>query len=338
MTSFLDKYGNIIEYSVSEKVRIEVNQIKQGMIIRGESISNPVLLFLHGGPGMPEYFLAEKYLVSIEKHFTICYLEQRGGGLSYSSNMQATDITVEQLINDAVEVTNYLRTRFAQEKIYLMGHSWGTFIGMQVAAKMPELYHAYIGVGQISQQLESEKLAYTYMLEQYEIAENARMVRKFKEYQIYTSDIALSSYLSSSLRDKAMHALGVGTMRNMNSIVTGIFWPVMRCRAYTLIEKINIWRGKVFLKKATELYTQMYTTDLTVEVTRLEIPIYFFSGIYDYTVSYALTKDYYERLQASVKGFYTFKKSAHSPIFEETEQSLKIMREDVIPNVNHLAD
>jgi pimeloyl-ACP methyl ester carboxylesterase len=136
---FLDKSGKVIANSISEKIYVNINGVKQGMFIEGKNKNNPVILFLHGGPGMPEYFLAEKYRTGLEDNFTVCYWEQRGSGLSYSKNMFSNSETTEQLIADTLTVTNYLRNRFGQQKIYLMGHSWGTYLGIQVAARAPQL-------------------------------------------------------------------------------------------------------------------------------------------------------------------------------------------------------
>ncbi|MBZ9607952.1 alpha/beta hydrolase [Clostridium estertheticum] len=165
----LDKNGNVIEGSISEKVYVKINGAKMGMIIKSENASNPVLLFVHGGPGMPEYPLTEAYPTGLEKYFTVVWWNQRGAGLSYSSDISAKTMTTEQFVSDTIEVTNYLRKRFGQDKIYLMGHSWGSYIAIEAAAKSYELYHAYIGVGQISNQMESEKIAYKYMLKYYKV-------------------------------------------------------------------------------------------------------------------------------------------------------------------------
>lgn len=335
---FLDKSGKVIASSISEKIYVNINGVKQGMFIEGKNKNNPVLLFLHGGPGMPEYFLAEKYMTGLEDNFTVCYWEQRGSGLSYSKNIFSNSETTEQLIADTLTVTNYLRNRFGQQKIYLMGHSWGTYLGVQVAARAPLLYKAYIGIGQVSQQRESEIQAYQFMLGQYKAIGNESMVKKLEAYPVTESDTALNAYLKSSLRDDAMHKLGIGTMHDMKSVITGIFLPVMQCRAYTLGEKINIWRGKAFLNSSTDLRNQMYSTDLTVKVPKLDIPTYFLSGIYDYTVSHTLAESYFDKIQAPIKGFYLFKNSAHSPMFEEPEKFIRIMREDVLAGKNNLAD
>ncbi len=123
-----------------------------------------------------------------------------------------------------------------------MGHSGGTFIGIQAAARAPELYYAYIGVAQMSNQLKSEKLAYDYMLQQFKENGNTEMVRKLEAAPVTMTGGTPAAYLA--VRDEAMHSLGIGTTHDMNSVITGIFFPSLTSRDYTLMEKVNMWRGK----------------------------------------------------------------------------------------------
>jgi pimeloyl-ACP methyl ester carboxylesterase len=328
---FKDKNGNPLQGSISEKTFITIGGVRQGMFIKGKNQENPVLLYLHGG--IPDYFLAQKYPAGLEDYFTVVWWEQRGSGLSYNASLPAETINLDQMISDTKEITNYLRNRFGQEKIYLMGRSGGSYIGIQVAARAPELYHAYIGVGQMSNHLKSERLAYEYMLKKYRDAGNMKMVRKLEASQV--KDVIPYGYLK--LRDEAMHTIGVGTTRDMRSIITGIFLPSLTCRDYTLNEKINLWRGKA-RAGVHPLWNTILATDLAKQVPELKIPVYFFHGIYDYTVSYPLAKDYFEQLKAPVKGFYTFNQSAHSPMFEEPLRMQQILQEDVLAVKNELAD
>ncbi|MCC8122995.1 MAG: alpha/beta hydrolase [Oscillospiraceae bacterium] len=334
---YVDENNNVLTESISEKVFVEINGVEQGMIITGKSTKNPVILFVHGGPGMPEYFLSDKFPTGLDEHFTVCWWDQRGGGLSYSSDLEADNMTVAQLVDDTIAVTNYLREKFGQDKIYLMGHSWGTFIGIQAAAEAPQLYAAYIAIAQITNSYESEQIAYSYMLEQYVSMGNRSMVKKFLSYAGEVPGTFANDYLTSSLRDEAMHKLGIGTTRNMTSVISGVFFPVWWCRAYTVTEKINIWRGKAVLN-TTGLCGEMYSTDITELIPSLDIPIYFISGIYDYTVSYKLANDYYGQIEAPIKAFYTFYDSAHSPIFEEPERFVQILVEDVRNEQTALSD
>jgi len=215
-----------------------------------------------------------------------------------------------------------------------MAHSGGSIIGIQAAAKAPELYNAYIGVGQMSYQLKSEMLAYQYLLEQYREAGNADMVGQLEAAPPTMTAPLPASYMR--LRDKAMHELGVGTTHDMKSVITGVFLASWMCRDYTLGEKLDIWRGKFLSDK--RLWDTVIATDLTKVVTNLDIPLYFFHGKYDYTVSYPETKSYFNMIGAPVKGFYTFENSAHSPMFEEPSQMRQIIEHDVLTGTGSLAD
>jgi pimeloyl-ACP methyl ester carboxylesterase len=332
-TPFVDENGSPLVGSISEKVFVNINSVEQGMFIKSKDATHPVLLYLHGG--MPDYFLTQKYPTGLEDYFTVVWWEQRGSGISYSADISPETMTLNQMISDTLEVTNYLRHRFGKEKIYLMGHSGGTFIGIQAAAQAPELYYAYIGVAQMSNQLESERLAYEYMLEQFKENGNKEMVRKLEAAPVTMTGGIPDAYLA--VRDPAMHSLGIGTTHDMDSVLTGIFIPSLQSRDYTLSEKVNTWRGKANSGVAP-LWDDFLATDLSKEVTELSIPVYFFEGIYDYTCSYTLAKEYFDQLKAPIKGFYTFEQSAHSPLFEEPEKMLKILQEDVLVGVNNLAD
>ena len=327
---FLNADGSVVRGSVSCRAYAQINGVRQGMFLRGRSDRNPVVLFLHGGPGMPEFFLAEKYMAALEDHFTFCYWEQRGAGLSGGADAWRDGVTAERLIDDVLAVTDFLRRRFEQPKIYLMAHSWGTFPGIQAAARAPERYLAYLGVAQVYRQQASEEQAYRYMLSRYRESGNRAMLRKLRNFEKYQARPAL--------RDAAMHDLGIGTTHAMRSVFTGIFLPVMRCRAYTFPEKINLWRLKAKLRKQTDLRAQMNRADLYRLVPALAIPAYFFCGAYDLTVSRTLAEEYFRRMDAPVKGYYLFGQSAHSPIFEEPEKALRILLTDVTAGQNSLAD
>ena len=275
---FLDENGKLLAGSISEKIFVDINGVKQGMFIK---------------------------------------------------------MNVEQMVSDTIELTNYLRQCFGVEKIYLMGHSGGTFIGVQAAARAPELYYAYIGVAQMSYQIKSEQLAYEYMLQQFKENGDTKMVRKLEATPVTMMDGTPDSYLV--VRDAAMHSLGIGTTHDMSSVVTGILLPSFQFPEYTLSEKINLWRAKS-QSSVSSLWAEMMVIDLTQQVTELEIPVYFFEGIYDYTVNYTLAKDYFDKLNAPVKGFYIFRESAHSPMFEEPEKTQRILLEDVLAGTNNLSD
>lgn len=329
---FLDAQGRPLAGSISEKSYVKINGIEQGMFIQGRSARNPVLLYLHGG--VPDHFLTDRYSTGLEDIFTVVWWEQRGSGLSYHPDMPPDTLNPEQLVSDTLALTDHLRARFGQDKIYLMGRSGGTFFGIQAAARAPQRYHAYIAVAQISNQLESERLAHRYMLERYRADGNHKMAKRLEEAPVGDTVPLPDAYLR--VRDVAMHELGVGTTRDMKSVFTDMFLASLLHRDYTLGEKIALWRGKLF--SGSRLWNTQLSTDMTQKVKRLDIPVYFLHGVYDYTVSYPLAKAYFEHLEAPLKGFYTFKQSAHTPFFEEPDKMRQILRADVLTGTNGLTD
>ena len=292
-----------------------------------------MLLYLHGG--LPEYFLQERRPTALEDCFTVAWWEQRGAGLSYSSSLPPASMTTEQFIGDTLAVTHYLRQRFARNRIYLMAHSGGSFIGIQVVARHPELYAGYIAMAQMVDQLRSERLAYEYMVAEFQRRHDHRMLKRLVAAPVSEAHGTPRPYLA--VRDTAMHRLGVGTTHDMKSVITGVFLPSLVSPHYSLAEKVRLWRGKL-ASGVSVLWDDMLATDLAERVPSLDVPTYFLHGVFDRTCSYDLARDYFQRLEAPVKGFYTFEHSAHSPIFEEPERAGRIMREDVLNAVARLAD
>jgi pimeloyl-ACP methyl ester carboxylesterase len=334
----LNNKGELLEGSISEKTFVTINGVKLGMFIRGKNIENPVLIYIHGGPAFPNYFLIDKYKPGLEDIFTVCYWEQRGGGISYSKDVSLESMNLQQFTSDAIEVTKYLCKRFGKDRIYMMAHSGGTPFAIMAAAKAPQLYYAYVGMAQITKQSESEKIAYKYMLGKYSEEGDSGKISEFKKYPVMDSSGYIMPFYKSLLRDESMHALGIGTMRNMKSVFWDVFIPVWTCRAYTLREKMNIWISKFSFLKKTKLIDELLATDIPSEIPKMEIPVYFFSGKYDLTVNHDLCKAYLKKLEAPLKGFYTFNESAHSPIFEEPQRLNEIIITDVLRGIATLAD
>ena len=211
-----------------------------------------------------------------------------------------------------------------------MAHSWGSYLGLRaVATNSRDSSHAYVGVAQVTQQIESEVLAYDYMLRRYQELGKTRMVRRLAAAPVdatrFPCLLPTSRYATARCT-----VSGSGQTRDMRSVVTGLFLPSWRFQGYTLREKVNLWRGKVFSRRSG-LWNEMLATDMTTRVPELSLPAYFLHGRHDYTASYVLSRAYVQQLAAPVKGFYSFGDSAQSPIFEEPSRAMKILREDVLP-------
>ena len=167
------------ENSIAELIAIPINGIKQWLLIRGVDKSKPVLLFVHGGPGTGHIAIMRNYQKELEKQFVVVQWDQRGAGLSGMEPVPDETYTKEQFIADGLEVTRYLRDRFKQEKIFLVGHSWGSGLGYMLAIRHPEYYRAFAGLGQMSK--DGERLAYEETLKVAREANNQEAVKELLE-------------------------------------------------------------------------------------------------------------------------------------------------------------
>ena len=313
--------GNIPEggTKIAKKGWVKIGGIEQGYFIRGEDEKNPVILYLHGGPGSPELAMIKD--TKLEKYFTICYWEQRGAGMTFSSDIDPATLTTTQLVEDTRQITDSLRNWYSVDKIYLMGHSWGSYLGIKTVEKYPELYHAYIGIGQMCHQLESERLAYDYLTTEADKTEDTETVKAFVAYDKNSSDFPSNEYLLK-VRTTAMNKYGVGiTHKNISMFDLSI--DLLYYRGYTLDEKLNYLRGTML---SLNKFPEVMEDNLFKTSTQFEIPVYIIQGKYDYQVSYELARKYLDSINAPKKMFFTFEESAHSPNIEEPERFVEVVR------------
>lgn len=312
---------------IAERASVETDDGELAIMLLSDNVENPVLLICGGGPGIPQYLLESSYPSPLPEEFTVCYWDYRGTGASYRSGVAAEAMTTERYVKDAAAVTDYLSRRFSNDRIFIMGHSFGTYIALKTVQAYPEKYQCYLAMSQIVDQPESEYLAFDYMAEQYEKSGNAKMAARFRQYDIRASREDYDEYFFSGLRDKAMHDLGVGTARNMHSVISGIFLPSLRCTAYTQAERINIWKSKALSKAFPVTRDAIGNFNAFAEIPKVEIPIFFLVGKYDYTCCASLQQKYYETVEAPQKELYVFENSAHSPIYEEFDEGKRVLCE-----------
>lgn len=316
MESLKNDEGQTIQGSINEKKFIRIGGIKQGMFIRGEDRSKPILLFLHGGPGTPEFAMSEAWETQdrLEKEFVVCYWDQRGTGMSNTKELDKKTVTKNQAIEDTVEVTYYLRQRFKQDKIFLIGHSWGGYVGIKTVQKNPELYLAYMGIGQPVHQKKGQKLAYDYL------RNHAKKIGDKKSLEkLATFDPEGSAY------NLLLEKYGVGIRHKGQSMLV-LIKNLMFFKGYTLTEKVNAFKGMALSNE--KLDNEEYSNDnILKSIPELEVPVYGLHGKYDHQVSYQLAKEFFAKVEAPEKKFYTFNDSAHSPNFEEPKAFLKAVKE-----------
>jgi len=328
-----DSEGKDIVGSLAEKNFIEIGGIRQGFFIRAENHDNPVILFLHGGPGSPELPMLIPYEVSerLEKYFTVCYWDQRGAGMSFSNLIDPATMTAAQMVEDTRQMTEYLQRRFNQEKIYLIGHSWGSYLGIKTIEKYPENYIAYIGIGQVSNQIESEKLAYDYMLQHALEINDESAVRNLEKFNRNASNFPPVEYMG--IRSQLMNKYGIGFAHEKTISMIDMTKIILFFKGYTLSEKTKYLRGMMF--SLTTLWNNVNEDNLFVSSTVFQVPVYITHGKYDYQVSHTLAREWFDKIEAPQKAFFTFENSAHGTIIEEPEKFVQIIREIAIKNTEN---
>jgi pimeloyl-ACP methyl ester carboxylesterase len=322
-TPFLDKEGKYIQGSIAITQTVNINGLNQRMIIRGSDTTKPVLLYLHGGPGDPEFPFVQQFNSGIEDMFVVCYWEQRGAGLSYSKDIPAGTMTLSQFIDDAARVTEYLLKKFNRKKIYLLGHSWGSMLGSFTIQKYPDYYYAFFSIGQVGNQARAERISYDFVLSRSRALNDKNAIRTIES-------LGPPPYSDPLQAIKKMHIERKYVIRYGGAIKKGNLYPMavkalFRCREYSFTDKINYLKGMIFTKEY--LWDAIMKTDLFKEIPSQKIPVYIFQGTSDYQTSYLVAKEYFDTLQAPVKKFFPFENSAHSPIFEEPEKFEMIVKE-----------
>jgi pimeloyl-ACP methyl ester carboxylesterase len=320
---FLTRDGKKIPGSISIKETVNINGLNQKMIIRGRDSTKPVLLYLHGGPGDPEFPFVLKFNPRIEDLFVVCYWDQRGAGLSYSKNIPPETMTLSQFVDDAGKVSEYLIHKFKRKKIYLLGHSWGTMLGAFTANKFPEYYYAFIAVGQVGDQKRSEKISYDFVLSRARALKDRKAISKLEKLgppPYSDPEEAIDKMLT-----ERKYVIRYGGAVKEGNFYPAAVEPILFCKEYTLIEKINYLKGMKFTRNY--LWDAIMKTNLFQAIPSQKIPVYIMQGTSDYETSFVIAKEYFDSLQAPVKRFYPFENSAHSPIFEEPEKFDRILQE-----------
>ena len=310
----VDENENTPKNSIAELRELELNGRKQWISLRGCDKNAPILLFLAGGPGGTQMAAVRHELAELEKHFVVVNWDQPGSGKSYYAE-KTKNITAQTYIQDGHALTEYLKERFSQEKIYLVGESWGSALGIFLISTYPESYHALIGTGQMIDFAETERMDYAKAMEIAKSKGDTALVERLianGEPPYYGDDVTWKSavylnYLSAYMANNPkIHNPGYNTFRDLGS------------SEYGLLDKINFFRG--IINTFNHVYQQLYTIDMSTDYTKLDVPVYFFLGRYDVNAPTVLVEEYMKVLDAPDKKIVWFEHSGHSPWINEPEK------------------
>ncbi|MBC2723343.1 alpha/beta hydrolase [Desulfosporosinus sp.] len=305
------------ENSISILKQVEINGSEQEVMIRGNDYKNPVVIFVHGGPGCPEISYVRKYQNLLEQNFTIVQYDQRGSGKSYHFSEDYSKLTISLLVEDLLDLTDYIRSELKTDKVILVGHSFGSVLGIEAAYQAPEKYIGYIGIGQVGDFWAGELEALEYCLLQAKTQKNlldANAIEACRE--------SILNRRESFPRNFVWKYGGAARLINeKKDLVAGILFNP----EYNLLDAIRYAGGLIV--SDNRLWKEIKQSNLPKEVPELKIPCYFVSGKYDYLTPVDNAGRYLTSINSPRKEFVVFKESAHFPHFEEEEEFFSLLNE-----------
>jgi pimeloyl-ACP methyl ester carboxylesterase len=328
--AILAEVGRVVsDNGVDEAKAVEIGGIRQWITVRGRDRRNPILLVIHGGPAAPE--LPNRYLFEAPwlDYFTVVEWDQRGAGKTYALNdpaKVAPTLTKARMVDDAEQLAAWLRAAYGKKKIFVMGHSWGTVLGLSLAERRPDWLYAYIGVGQIIDMRAGEKVGYDWVLQQARAAGDAMAVKELTAIAPYPeADGALPLEKIDTERKWSVHFGGLTHGRRTYDV-----WEnaerISPDYAEADFKAIDAGSGFSF----PTLLPQLAATDFS-GMTRLRCPLLIFAGRYDYTTPAAPVTRWFDRLSAPSKRFVWFENSAHMMYEEEPGKVLVHLVRDALP-------
>ncbi len=302
--------------SVADLTAVEIGGLDQWILVRGEDKSNPVLLWLHGGPGAAQMPVHRAFNKELEKEFVVVHWDQRGAGKSNHRGFREETMTMDRFIDDVAEMTRYLKDRFDQERIFLLGHSWGTQPGILIVQRYPEDYHAYISVGQVVHPQQADTLSYRWLKKQVEQNGTRRQKKRFEnlgpppfeEHDRYVAFAKMKDSFGGSMD------LDMGRLA----------WISFGAKEYTPGDYVKWLRGAN--RGSGPMWEESRKFDLSRDVPILDLPVWFIAGRNDYNTPAELIKEYAELLDAPHgKQFIIMEGTAHAPFMGDPHRFNRIV-------------
>jgi len=327
------------ENGIAELETIEVGGCAQTLLIRSEDVSNPILLYLHSGPGTTEMTAFRAFHKELEKHFTVVIWEQRGTGKSYNNQLSPDTMSIDQMVSDAGEVMQHLLDRFGKEKLFIVGHSWGSMLGILTVQEYPQYIYAYVGSGQDINPSLGEQISYDYTLSKAQGNSNAKAIEEIEAIRTNFDYLTIENnpgwYEELMTERKWLVKFG-GEVHNKDNYNSIYIVPALLPSEYTLSDFIRFGKGSQFSLKV--LWPEVMQVDLMSTANNLSVPIFFFQGRHDYNTPSVLVSEYYDLLDAPYKELVWFENSGHHPMYEEAELYDSLLIEKLLPLAEEVND
>jgi pimeloyl-ACP methyl ester carboxylesterase len=322
--------GQPIPGSMAELTTVELQGGRQTISIRAADPDNPVLLYLSGGPGQSDIAFARALLEPLTEDFVVVVWDQRGSGTSYSALDPISTYTIHNIVADAIELTEYLRERFAEEKIYLLGESWGSTLGVLAVQERPQLFHAYIGSGQMVSQRETDRIIWRDLLAYAQGAGDWDLYDRILELgEPPYRDMPWSNVLVMGYYGLLETPYAPPAAYLERGEASGVSSFGLLGQEYGFVENANLVRGLVDMFSL--LYPQLQEVDFRRDVAKLDVPVYLLDGTHELRGRRDLALEWFEQLDAPHKALITYQDAGHAVAFERVDDLLRLMNEEILP-------
>ena len=315
--------GEPLAGSVAELTTVELDGRDHPLMIRGHDADNPVLLFLAGGPGGSELGAMRRHLPGLEEHFTVVTWDQRGTGKAYPQLDPTDTITLDAYVDDTIAVTDHLRDRFGQDRIYLVGQSWGSTLGVLAVQQAPDRYRALIGVGQMVSQLATDTIFYDDTLQWARETGRTGLLDDLSAIGPPPYDRMLDYETALSHEHEVYPYDRTGNHEGISGFSENFIVP-----EYSLIEQVHLLAG--FMDTFAALYPQLQDIDFRRTATELPVPVFFVQGAHEAGGRQEPFEEWYSTLEAPSKDVTYLDTSGHRPMFEQPDEFVSYMVNTVL--------
>lgn len=312
-----DAGGSPLPGSIAALQRVRLGGIEQTVLLRGHDRRAPVLLILHGGPGGSAMPLVHLFSNRLEQHFVVVNWDQRGAGKSYAPDIPASSMTTGRMVEDCRELATWLAERF-QRRIIVLGHSWGTELGVLTVQRAPELFEAYIGVAQVVNKRRAEFISWQFALDGARRANDHKSLRQLERLEPPGYGGRVDDLL---FQRRCVSRFG-GTFFDPKRDKQ-LFARYFESPEYSLADLQRLKKGSTFSLNA--LWRDRLELDLVRDAPSLRVPVHFLHGRSDRVTPTELVQEYFDVLQAPSKRLTWFERSGHCPLFEEPDRFQQLL-------------
>ena len=312
------------------KEKVNLNGFEQKIHIKGKNVDNPILLFLHGGPGVTNRHSVMTTNDDLLDDFTIVAWDQRGTAGSYK-NAKKEDLTIHQLIEDANALVNYLCDKYNKKKIFVIGGSWGSLLGTWLLHEYPEKIAAFVGFGQVVNIHKNELISWQYSLDEATKANDVKSIETLKrigppEMGCYKNGDVFDTMMLQ--RNIMMKYGGYSKKEGKQDYFNAMIKPILLSGEYSISDLIGYIKGYKFVLR--NMWKEIGTTDFEKTCTEFKAPIFIFDGRLDYNTPSELVEHWFNMIQAPIKELHWFESSGHNPLSDEPEKFKKLLKEKLL--------